>query len=158
VPGPDEVAFKAAMSHFATGVAVVTASTDSGPAGFTCQSFGSLSLTPPMVSFAARVSGSSWPRIRAVATVAINVLRAGHEEIALAFATSDIDKFASVRHAPGKSGAPVLADALMVLEGEIVSTVTHGDHDVAVVMVQHASVTDGEPLIYFRRQYGSFTN
>lgn len=153
---PDEASFREALSHFATGVAVVTATTEFGPTGFTCQSFGSLSLDPPLVTFAARVTGTSWPRIRAVESLAINVLRAGHEGIARTFATSDIDKFAGVRHAPGHTGAPVLADALMVLEGEIVSSVTHGDHDVAVVAVHHATLSGGEPLVYFRRQYGTF--
>lgn len=155
--GPDEASFKEALSHFATGVVVVTADTVDGPAGFTCQSFGSLSLTPPLVIFAARTGGSSWPRIRAAEVVAINVLRADQEELAVAFATSNIDKFAGVLHRPGHTGPPVLDDALMVLEGRIASVDKHGDHDVAIVQIEHARATDGEPLVYFRRQYGTFS-
>jgi len=157
VPGPDEAAFKEALAHFATGVAVVTADTPQGPAGFTCQSFGSLSLTPPLVIFAARTGGTSWPRIRMAEAVAVNVLRADQREVAVAFATSDIDKFAGVLHRPGRTGPPILDGALMVLEGRIASVVSHGDHDVAVVEVEHASAADGEPLVYFRRQYGTFS-
>lgn len=33
------------LGHFASGLTVITAATDNGPAGFTCQSFSSLSLT-----------------------------------------------------------------------------------------------------------------
>ena len=40
------------LGHFASGVTVVTAVTDDGPIGFTCQSFSSLSLDPPLVAFA----------------------------------------------------------------------------------------------------------
>ena len=40
------------LGHFASGVTVVTALTADGPIGFTCQSFSSLSLDPPLVVFA----------------------------------------------------------------------------------------------------------
>ncbi len=41
--GPlDPQALREVMGHFASGVTVVTAVTDGGPIGFTCQSFSSL--------------------------------------------------------------------------------------------------------------------
>ena len=54
---PDAAHFKEVLGHFATGLVVVTAETPDGPAGFTCQTFGSLSLEPPLVLFAATSSG-----------------------------------------------------------------------------------------------------
>ena len=47
------------LGHFATGLTVITAATSDGPAGFTCQSFSSLSLEPALVTFSpARTSST----------------------------------------------------------------------------------------------------
>src|SRR6185295_6100146 len=59
-------AMREVLGHFATGVVVVTAAAADGPLGFTCQSFGSLSLEPPLVSLAPARTSSTWPRIREV--------------------------------------------------------------------------------------------
>ena len=48
----DPQVMREVLGHFASGVTVVTALTDDGPLGFTCQSFSSLSLDPPLVAFA----------------------------------------------------------------------------------------------------------
>ena len=50
------------LGHFASGVTVVTALTADGPVGFTCQSFSSLSLDPPLVAFAPARTSRTWPR------------------------------------------------------------------------------------------------
>ncbi len=55
--------FKEAMSRFATGVTIVTALEDGIPVGFSCQSFVSLSLDPPLVALAPAKTSTSWPRI-----------------------------------------------------------------------------------------------
>ena len=49
------------LGHFASGVTVVTAVTADGPIGFTCQSFSSLSLDPPLVAFAPSRASRTWP-------------------------------------------------------------------------------------------------
>ena len=52
-------AMREVLGHFVSGVVVVTALGPEGPAGFTCQSFASLSLDPPLITFApARTSSS----------------------------------------------------------------------------------------------------
>ena len=57
----DEASMREVLGHFATGVVVVTAAGADGPLGFTCQSFGSLSLWDSR-SCAARCRGSSGRR------------------------------------------------------------------------------------------------
>ena len=47
----ETTSFRDVLGHFASGVVVVTAAGPRGPLGFTCQSFASLSLEPPLVSF-----------------------------------------------------------------------------------------------------------
>jgi 3-hydroxy-9,10-secoandrosta-1,3,5(10)-triene-9,17-dione monooxygenase reductase component len=146
----DEARFRATLGHYLTGVTVVAAHTPDGPAGFTCQSFASLSLDPPLVVFAARTAGSSWPKVRDAGVVGISILASDHEDVARQFATSGGDKFAGVALTTGESGAPLLADALAWVEGTIVDVATHGDHDVVVVAVRAVGHRDGEPLAYFR--------
>ena len=87
------------LGHFATGVVVVTArQTDGTLLGFTCQSFASLSLDPPLISFAPARSSSTWPRIREVKNFCVNVLAADHRDLSAGFARSGaaIDKFSGV--------------------------------------------------------------
>ncbi len=154
----DIARFREVVGHFATGVVVVTALSDTGPAGFTCQTFGSLSIEPILVSFAARTESSSWPQIRRQSHVAINVLTEHQEALARVFATTTADKFSGVAWEPGASGAPVLHGALAVLEGSLVSVSSHGDHDIAVVAIEHVSSAEGSPLVYYRGGFGSFVS
>ena len=52
-PGPVSPAvLRDVLGHFVSGIVVVTAAGPTGPLGFTCQSFASLSLDPPLVSLA----------------------------------------------------------------------------------------------------------
>jgi flavin reductase (DIM6/NTAB) family NADH-FMN oxidoreductase RutF len=50
------------LGHFVSGVVVVTSNGPDGPVGFTCQSFASLSLDPPLLTFLPR------PHVHDVAT------------------------------------------------------------------------------------------
>ena len=71
-PTPDVM--RRAMGAFPSGVTVVTAVHDDEPVGFTCQSFASLSLEPPLVLFCATREGRAWARIREAGAFCVNVL------------------------------------------------------------------------------------
>lgn len=149
----DAATYKRTLGRFATGVVVVTARVADGPVGFTCQTFGALSLEPALVFFAATASGSSWQRLRAASHVGISVLGADQRAIASQFATSGINKFEGVALVEGVHGAPLVEGAIAHIEGTIASTSTHGDHDLCVVTVDELWAVDGEPLIFSQ---GSF--
>lgn len=142
--------FKETLGHFATGVVVVTAKGPLGPVGFTCQTFGSLSLEPMLVSFAAKSQSTSWPQIRDAQHLCINILSFEQESVARTFAQSGADKFAGIGWTPGANGAPVLEGTLAHLEGTVADVMTHGDHDICVVAVSSIATSPGEPLLYFR--------
>jgi len=146
------------VGHFATGVVVVTAMGEDGPLGFTCQSFGSLSLDPILVSFSARSASNSWPGIRDSGLLAVNVLSAQQEAVARVFAESALDKFEGISWSHGGNGAPLLDGALARLEGRLVETATYGDHDIAIVAVDRGETLDGAPLLYYRGGFGTFTS
>ncbi|MDP9460798.1 MAG: flavin reductase family protein, partial [Actinomycetota bacterium] len=88
------------LGHFASGVTVVTAVTADGPIGFTCQSFSSLSLDPPLVAFAPARTSRTWPRLREIRRFCVNVLAEGQDAVSQNFARSVPDKFAGVPWTP----------------------------------------------------------
>jgi flavin reductase (DIM6/NTAB) family NADH-FMN oxidoreductase RutF len=146
---------KEMASRYPTGVVVITARGPHGPAGFTAQTFVSLSLEPPLVSFAVASEGKSWATMRDATHFGVNVLRADQAELAVQFATSGIDKYDGVSWRPGPDGSPLLEGALAWLEGERVAESRYGDHDVVVLSAAHVEYGEGEPLIYHRRGFRS---
>lgn len=152
----DVARFKEVLGHFATGVAVITAATPDGPVGFTCQTFGALSLEPTLISFSAVSASNSWPRARAVGVVGVNILSSGQEELARVFGTSGTEKFVAVPWSPGPDGSPLIDGALAHLEGRVEFVTTKGDHDIVVAAVVHAQHHQGEPLVFYRGRYGGF--
>ena len=143
------------LGHFVSGIVVVTAAGRSGPLGFTCQSFASLSLDPPLVSLAPARTSSTWPRIRAIGAFCVNVLAAEHEDVSVAFARSGVDKFAGVTWTPAPSGAPVLDGVSAWVDCELWAEYDGGDHTIAVGRVLDLSADPARPpLLYYRGRYG----
>ena len=150
----DVAHFREVLGHFVTGVVVVTGATAEGPVGFTCQTFGALSLEPTLISFSARTLSNSWPRVREVGTVGVNILALDQEALARVFATTGIDKFDGIGWSPGPNAAPLIDGALAHLEGTIAFVSVQGDHDIVVVKVEYVASHSGGPLVFYR---GGFT-
>jgi flavin reductase (DIM6/NTAB) family NADH-FMN oxidoreductase RutF len=157
-PAVSPDAMRDVLGHFATGVVVVTAQQADGTLlGFTCQSFASLSLDPPLVSFAPARSSSTWPRIRDVGTFCVNVLAADHRDLSAGFARSGtaVDKFAGVRWCPAPSGAPVLEGVSAWIDCTLWAEYDGGDHTIVVGHVRDlGSDPTTLPLLFYRGAYG----
>src|SRR3712207_9239244 len=96
------------LGHFASGVTVVTAQGDDGPVGFTCQSFSSLSLDPPLVVIAPARTSRTWPRLRALGRFCVNVLAEDQSDLSARFARSSADRFAGVPWRPSRERKSVV--------------------------------------------------
>jgi 3-hydroxy-9,10-secoandrosta-1,3,5(10)-triene-9,17-dione monooxygenase reductase component len=143
------------LGHFASGVTVVTATTAEGPLGFTCQSFSSLSLDPPLVAFAPARSSRTWPRLRAIGRFCVNVLAEGQDAVSQNFARSGDDKFTGVRWTPSAHGSPVLDDVVAWIDGELWAEYDGGDHTIVVARVLDLGAhADRRPLLFHRGTYG----
>ncbi len=152
---PAAAHLRAVLGHFPSGVVVVTAVGADGPVGFTCQSFTSLSLDPPLVSLNPARTSTTWPRIRAVGRFAVNVLAAGQHELSTAFARSGADRFAGTRWRPAPSGAPLLDGVCAWVECTLWREYDGGDHTIAVGRVTDLDAdAEREPLLYHRGGYG----
>jgi flavin reductase (DIM6/NTAB) family NADH-FMN oxidoreductase RutF len=149
----DSAHFKEVLGHYITGIVIVTAMTPEGPAGFTCQTFGSLSIDSALVFFAAITASPSWQRVRQAGVVGINILADDQEHLARGFAVSGVDKFAGVPWVGAPNGSPFLDGAHAHLEGTIREVTSHGDHDIIVAELDYASTEPGEPLAYYRGGY-----
>jgi flavin reductase (DIM6/NTAB) family NADH-FMN oxidoreductase RutF len=152
VVAPDE--FRRVLSHFATGVTIVTTRDVDGRAtGLTVSAFCSVSLDPPQVLVCVDHKSQSYPALRDGAHFAVNFLGDAHEEVSRRFATTRLDKFDGVPHSFGKHGSPLIEGALAQLECRIVSRHVEGDHTILVGRVEEARNGAGEPLLYFRGKY-----
>jgi 3-hydroxy-9,10-secoandrosta-1,3,5(10)-triene-9,17-dione monooxygenase reductase component len=141
------------LGHFCTGITVITALLDDAPVGFACQSFQSLSLDPPLVSFSPSRASNTWPRIRAAGRFAVNVLTHDQELLSQSFATSGGDKFQGVGWTTSPAGSPVLDDVLAWVDCVIEDVYEAGDHQIVLGRVLNLAAGDGEPLIFFQGRY-----
>ncbi|HZB20995.1 MAG TPA: flavin reductase family protein [Blastococcus sp.] len=143
------------LGHFASGVTVVTADTEDGPIGFTCQSFSSLSLDPPLIAFAPARTSQTWPRLRDMGRFCVNVLAEGQDAVSQNFARSGADKFAGVAWTPSPHGSPVLDDVVAWIDGELWAEYDGGDHTIVVARVLDLGAhPDRRPLLFHRGSYG----
>ena len=149
-PAPEARAFRDALGRFATGVAFVTAAPDGEPAGLIVNSLASVSLEPPLVSFCPSRGSLTWSRMRRARRFGVNVLGRQHERFAERATTAGADRFAGLDWELGHGGVPLLTDALVSLECEIVAEHPTGDHWIVVGLVDDlrtAPVYD--PLVFF---------
>lgn len=153
---PEEL--KSLMGNFATGVAAITAISDGQPVGFTCQSFISLSLEPPLIAFAPARTSTTWPKIAAAEEFCVNILASGQEEVCRALAVSGGDKFATLTWRPAPGGAPILSGSLAWIECTHATVYDAGDHELVIGRVIAFEHTDADPLVYFRSRMGTIDN
>ncbi|MGW1521692.1 flavin reductase family protein [Streptomyces sp. NPDC002287] len=155
--------FRAVLGNFASGVTVITAPAadgEAGPAGFACQSFASLSLDPPLVTFMVARTSSTWPRIARAGVFCVNILGAGQAELCRAFAVSGADKFAGVPHRPAPAtGSPQLDGVPAWIDCRIHAVHTGGDHLIVVGRVEAMGAEgEGDPLLFHKGRFGRLTD
>ncbi len=156
VPDLKAAGFRQVLGHFCTGVTVITCAENGRPAGFACQAFAALSLTPPLVLFCPSRSSATWPVIARAGYCCVNVLTAGQQDIARRFGVSGGDKFANVRWSPSPAGAPVLAGALTWLECAVTDVHEAGDHYLVVGRVTELGPCQPDrPLLFYRGRYAA---
>ncbi|WP_369140138.1 flavin reductase family protein [Modestobacter versicolor] len=151
----DPRAMRDVLGHFVSGVTVVTAIGPDGPVGFTCQSFSSLSLDPPLVAFAPARTSTTWPRLRAAGRFCVNVLAADQSGLSGQFARSGTDKFAGVAWTPSPHGSPVLDGVVAWIDSELWAEYDGGDHTIVVARVLDLGADAAhDPLLFHRGGYG----
>ncbi|MFE5708949.1 flavin reductase family protein [Rhodococcus koreensis] len=148
--------YRDTVGHFASGITVISGIDNEGEIGFTCQSFYSVSMEPPLVSFSVMTTSTTYPRIRATGRFSVNVLSCQQDSVASQFARKGTDKWAGIRYSRTASGNPVIEDTTMWLDCDIWAEHLAGDHHIVIGRVKGMSPPDWhihEPLLFFRGAY-----
>ncbi|GGE58983.1 monooxygenase [Halopseudomonas oceani] len=154
----EPLSFREALGHYASGITVITSNVDGEPIGFTCQSFYSVSMSPPLVSFSVKSDSYSYPKIRRAGRFAVNILSGDQVSISNRFARQGADKWHSVEWQSSPLGSPVIDGSLHWLDCEIHAEHAAGDHLIVIGEVKALSPQESapvEPLLYFKGQYHS---
>lgn len=155
----DKRLFRDALGHYASGITVIGGIVDDKPVGFTCQSFYSVSMTPPLVSFSVKLDSKSWPLIRGTGRFSVNILSHTQRPVSDAFASSVADRWAGIKWVKTRGGNPVIEDSLLWLDCDIQDEYEAGDHRIVVGRLKEISALDltdeKRPLLYFKGRYCS---
>ncbi|CAL8480573.1 flavin reductase family protein [Caballeronia sp. S22] len=120
---------------------------------FTASSVMQVSFDPLLVAIAINPAHASYTILERGRAFSINVLRSDQQELAEHFGTRSgrtIDKLSSTPWRAGRSGAPILRDALAYFDCQALSDIETGDHRLVVGSVIGGAVLspEAQPLIY----------
>ena len=155
----DADALRGAMSHFPTGVTVVTSGREERAEGMTANAVISVSLDPLLFLVSVHKEARLNPRIKEEGYFAVNLLADDQEGLSRLFASpersSGLQAIHSLGGGYGSTGAPLAAGALAVIECELAEVYAGGDHELflgQVVSVRMGDVRKG-PLIFHEGTY-----
>ena len=147
--------FRNALGTFPTGVTIVTTvGTDGALVGLTCNSFSSVSLSPPLVLWSLSLRSPNLSNFLQAPHFAINILAAEQAGLAQRFAKSMPNKFEGVPYHPGLTGVPLIDDAAAQLECRNETRYYSGDHVIFIGHVLHYACRECVPLVFCKGCYG----
>lgn len=147
--------FRDVLGRFASGVTVVTATSNGEPVGMTCQSFSSVSLDPPLVLFVPAKTSRAFPLMQRAGKFAVNFLASDQAELSNVMASRGVDKFSDVDWRPSEvTGSPLLEGALGYVDCTIHAVHEAGDHFIVIGRVLDLAATDEpDPLLFYQGRY-----
>ena len=142
-------ALRQALGQFGTGVTIIATRTAGGVlVGLTANSFGALSLDPPLITWALRVSSNNLAVFEAAATFVVNVLAEPQVELSRKFAAVGANKFEDVSYATSEHGHPLIHGAAAWFECRTVSRQIAGDHCLFIAQVERFTCSEAAPLLF----------
>lgn len=151
----DRRSFRDALAAFATGVTVISTVRDNGErVGITANSFGSVSLDPPLVLFSIAKKAHSHAAFLEASRFAVSVLASDQGMVSNRFAVSSGDKWSDAGYSIAGNGCPIVDGALASFECERHAHHQAGDHVILIGLVRRFErLATGEPLLFFRGNY-----
>lgn len=145
-----------ALGQFATGVCLVTVTSEDGRAlALTVNSFASVSLDPPLVLWSLQSDSDTYAEFAGAERYAINVLGSEQEAHSNRYAMKDGHVLDPDHFSRGENGAPVINDALAVFECSLEASYPGGDHVILVGRVTRFTRAESTamPLLFFGGAY-----
>ncbi|MEM5460249.1 flavin reductase family protein [Paraburkholderia phytofirmans] len=139
--------------HLTAGVYVIGVADSDRRNAFTASSIMQVSFSPLLLAISINPEHESYRLLCRGRVFAISVLRAQQRAVAVHFGTQSgrtVDKLASIPWRPGKTGAPLLVDALAYFDCEVVRDIVAGDHRLVIGRVIDGAIVSpaGDPLLY----------
>lgn len=153
-PQIDTALFRKTLGSFPTGVvAATTLGDDNKPVGLTINSFSSVSLDPPLILWSIALNAPSLSAFRKRSSFIINILSEDQKALCKQLATPSDNKFKDVAWRPGYDNAPIIDNALAVIECSVYRRYEGGDHEIILGEVVNLELSDRNPLVYHRGQF-----
>ena len=155
----DEAELRFALSHYSTGITVVTCRDGQELArAITVNAFTGVSLDPPLILYCLGKSAFNFAAFAEARAFAVNILSADQKALSNRFAREVEDDFADLPVSELATGSPLLADCLGAFDCETEALHEAGDHLIVVGRVVALSVPrEAPPLLYFRSGYRGIT-
>lgn len=154
--------FTAALALAANGVSLVTTNGKHGKAGLTVSSLCSVCADPALILACVNADNEFCDIADANEQFAVNLLTTSHTELSGVFAglgdPPEDDRFSAGNWQTLETGSPILVDALVSLDCNLVSAKTHGTHRIYIGEVVALLSNDSAPLIYTNRNYASVSS
>jgi len=140
-------ALRAALGSFPTGVAIVTALAENRqPVGMTINSFATVSLTPPLISWCIDRRAATYETFSRVTEFAITVLSAGQAELATRFAIRGANKFRGIDIC--HKLPPLIPGGCAWFRCRNSHSLLLGDHRMLIGRVIEYGSNPGRPLVF----------
>lgn len=149
----DVDALRRCLGQYATGVTVVTSQVGGCPIAMTANSFTSVSLDPPLVSWSVKRSSQSYPKFAVASGFVVNILAEDQVDISRNFGRSAGDKFAGIAWRPGLEGMPLLEGVAALFECEVVDRLDGGDHLIIIGRVARFERHERSVLLFAQGRY-----
>lgn len=154
--------FREGMRRFAGACTIVTSHLNGKRAGVTATAICSMTADPPRILVCVNRGCHAHRAIDTCHVVVVNVLASQHQELAKRFAGLTVcrpsERFADGAWIVGELGAPVLRDALVNLECEVIEQLQGSTHSLFVCEVVHVRMDErpsGTPLLYCAGSFAS---
>lgn len=145
---------RTAFGNFATGITVITAlDKDKKLNGMTANSFSTVSLEPPLISWCIGRESALFNLFEQVEYFAVNILSSDQRSISEVFASSQKNRFLEGPWDVGTHGLPVLKNCACQLICATEHRYPGGDHKILVGRVLEITNNNKMPLIYHGGQY-----
>lgn len=154
-PQMQAAAFRRVLGRFATGVTLITTTSEEGPVGIVANSFASVSLDPPLVLWSPARDSRRFKYFAHAPRFAIHVLSSDQRDVCAAFAASRT-AFEHCEWETSPWGIPLIKGALATFECDLQATHDAGDHVIVVGEVKRYDTCAGKPLVFLGGKYGEF--
>jgi flavin reductase (DIM6/NTAB) family NADH-FMN oxidoreductase RutF len=145
------------MRQWTAGVTVVTTRVGSEVHGCTVNSFSSVSVAPPLVTFSLARDTHTYALIRQSGIFAVNILSQAQEDLSERFARHALsarERFDDEPYRFESTGSPVFERALAFADCRLHAEFPAGPNVILVGAVEAGGVLNpGSPLIYHNRRY-----